>query len=141
MKNEIEMEEIKTSELENDIVVKVVEEKKIKDGLHDGQIIDLTVREFDFKGKKLEYVDFHVLIEDGFKLKHSVNLQRDRSNCPVMTMNNLLGRLVLDFGGSLSVGEGVSLKGTFLGKKCTILTQIGSRGYANIIKGSLKYRK
>lgn len=107
----------------------IVEEAKIvEDGKHKGKIVGVEFREQPFK-----YTDIIVELENGVKLK---------AGYPTMlTMESRLGRLLLDFGATIQVGESVDLEEVLLNKPCSLLTmtEVTERGkFAKIVAGSLK---
>ena len=98
--------------------------KKIEDGKHEGVIVGIEYRENPHK-----YTDVIIEFEEGKRLKYGVPT--------AVTPVSKLGKLLLDFGVDLVIGEKVEPE-ALIGKQCTFMTMIGEKGFSNIVKGSVK---
>ena len=102
---------------------RIVEEvKKIVDGLHEGIIVEVKERKLPY-----QYIDFVV----GFE-----GLQLKVGYADKVTAETKLGKLLVRFGESLSVGKKVNME-NLIGRRCTFMTVTDGQ-YANILPDTLK---
>ena len=102
--------------------------KRIEDGKHEGEIIAIEYRQQPHK-----YTDIVIEFEEGKKIKTGVPT--------AVTTESKLGKLLLDFGANLQVGQGINPEDVLVGKLCTFMTmtRVTERGsFANVISGSLR---
>jgi hypothetical protein len=111
--------------------IPVTKKLEIRDGLHDGTIVDVEYRDSPY-----EYTD--VVIE--FPVEgHVVRL---RSGYPTsISTTSKLGKLLMRFGAVLEVGKDVDPNSILVGKKCHFMTlteDTKNGSFARVMNESVK---
>jgi len=110
---------------------KVNAPKVVEEGKHEGVIIGVEYRE-----KPFEYTDLVIEFGKDNKIKAGYP--------SFITPVNKLGRLMIDFGCSLTIDAEIDPVKVFVGKKCTFMTmnKTTTRGtFPSVVSGSLKPMK
>lgn len=121
----------KLTEVNKKMEIKVEAPKRIEDGKHEGVIVEVRYRETPYA-----YTDFVIEFDEGKKVITGVPT--------ALTPESKLGRILLDFGASLEVGESIDPETVLVGKKCSFMTmtKTSDRGsFANVVQGSLRPRE
>lgn len=113
--------------------IEVTKKLEIKDGLHEGMIIDVQYRD-----KPYEYTDVVIeTIVEGKAVKLKAGYPTQVSD------SSKLGKLLQRFGAQLTIGQEVDPNVILVEKKCQFMTMTQStkRGeFANVVPESVKPR-
>lgn len=109
----------------------VEEVKRIADGIHRGQIVQVRFRKKpDYQ---YEYTDLVIEFEDGFKISASYPTK--------VTLESKLGKLMLEFKAQLEVGKPINVADVFVGRSVefmTITEQKAKGSFPKVVAGSLR---
>lgn len=100
---------------------------KVEDGRHDGVITGIEYRDTPH-----EYTDLVIEFGQGQKIKAGVPT--------FLSPTSQLGKLMELFGQKLEVDKVLEPEDVFIGRTCTFMTMTNDKGYANVVKGSVKPR-
>jgi|TARA_R100000501_G_C2572715_1_gene78990 hypothetical protein len=92
------------------MMIEIKEVKRIDEGKHHGMI-----KAVEYRTQPFEYTDLVLEFEDGKLIKYGVPSS--------VTMESKLGKLLLEFGAGLEVGQSIDPEQVFLGKPVTFMTQ------------------
>ncbi len=99
--------------------------KDLPNGQHQGTITAVEYRDY----KEYSYCDLIIETNDKIVIKASFPA--------FVSPTSKLGKLLVDFGGTLEIGKGIDPEHFLVGKVCTFLSMKNDKGYANIVAGSI----
>ncbi len=142
-KEEIKQEELKEKqEVEEDtvrmpVMATVKDIKEIEEGVHSGEITDISVREVKFDANVVKYLD--IVIQTMSKDGTDVDI---RTSCPLnVSVKSDLGILLKALGEVLKPKEEIDLTKALIGKKVIFQTTNNDKGYADVLKETLRAKK